>query len=226
VATRRYGNRSPRARAGHADGEDAPATARSAPRQPIAARPGRTGVTFDPLLSFEEWRHLGGRIAMYSTASAWWLGDWLAFGQMKYGRRYREALGQTGLDYQTLRNYAMVARRFEPSRRRDNLAFQHHAEVCSLSDSEQDCWLDLALRNHWSKAELRRQVRAARPPPRAVRSGVALDLRLTRAREHSWRDAARRSGLTLDDWIIATLDRAAAGALAEARSPSRSEPDA
>jgi hypothetical protein len=42
----------------------------------------------------------------------------------------------TGLDYQTLRNYAAVARRFELSRRRDNLSFHHHAELCALSESQ------------------------------------------------------------------------------------------
>lgn len=63
---------------------------------------------------------------------------------MKYGRRCRGAIAVTGLDYQTLRNYAVVARRFDLSRRRDSLSCQHHAEVCALSDSEQDRWLDLA----------------------------------------------------------------------------------
>ena len=92
---------------------------------------------------------------MYSEASSWWLGDWLAFGQMKYGRRYKEGVALTGLDYKTLRNYAMVSRRFELSRRRDDVSFQHHAEVCPLADGEQDRWLELAAVNGWSKAELR-----------------------------------------------------------------------
>jgi hypothetical protein len=74
---------------------------------------------------------------------------------MSYGRRYKEAVAATGLDYQTLRNYAVVARRFELSRRPDNLPFQYHAEVGSLSDYEQDHWLDLgAAGRHWSRNEL------------------------------------------------------------------------
>ena len=41
------------------------------------------------------------------------------------------------LDYQTLRNYAWVARRFAMSRRRDTLSFGHHAEVPALPEPEQ-----------------------------------------------------------------------------------------
>jgi hypothetical protein len=57
---------------------------------------------------------------------------------MNYGRRCKEAVALTGLDYQTLRNYTVVTRRFELSCRRDNLPFQYHAEDGSLSDYEQD----------------------------------------------------------------------------------------
>jgi hypothetical protein len=68
-----------------------------------------------------------------SSTTRRWLGDWLIFGRYKYGTRYRQAIGATGLDYQTLRNYAVVARRFEPSRRRSTLRAQHHAEVSALN---------------------------------------------------------------------------------------------
>jgi DNA-binding SARP family transcriptional activator len=125
-------------------------------------RPSRTCVRFDPLLPFETWKAIGPRIATYSTASAWWLGDWLAFGQMNYGRRYEDAVAATGLDDQTLRNYAVVARRFASSRRRDSLSFQHHAEVCALSDDDQELWLDIAATRGWSKRELRRHIRATK----------------------------------------------------------------
>src|SRR4051794_38528376 len=61
----------------------------------------RTGASFDPLLPFEAWKELGAKLGTYSNAGCWWLGDWLAFGQIKYGRRYKEAVATTGLDYQT-----------------------------------------------------------------------------------------------------------------------------
>jgi hypothetical protein len=180
----------------------------SRPEEPTV-KPSRTSIRFDPLLPFETWRAIGPRIATYSTASAWWLGDWLAFGRMKYGRRYKEAIAATGLDYQTLRNYAVVARRFAPSRRRDNLSFQHHAEVCALSDDDQDLWLDLAVMRGWSKRELRRRIRAAGDAPHAPASSSVLRLTIDADRDHLWRRAAERCDSSLQTWIERTLDTAA-----------------
>ena len=186
-------------------------------------RSSRTGMCFDPLTSLEEWKAVGAKIALYSDASAWWLGDWLAFGQAKYGRRYKEGVALTGLEYQTLRNYAVVARRFELSRRRNNLSFQHHAEVCALGDDDQGFWLTLCVENRWSKAELRRQRRAARgrlPPIKSrLADRTALRLMLEPQREQRWREAAKRSHRDLEAWMIQVLDDAAC--LTPRRRPSR-----
>jgi hypothetical protein len=173
-------------------------------------------MRFDPLMAIGDWKALGVKIAIYSEATAWWLGDWLAFGQMKYGRRYREGIELTGLDYQTLRNYAMVARRFELSRRRDNLSFQHHAEVCALEDHDQDFWLELAAERRWSKTELRRRVRAANGEPTPTAHATTLRLVLEPQRDRRWRQAAQQSDCALEDWVTHTLDAAAGAALDEA----------
>ncbi len=89
-------------------------------------------------LPFEAWLAVGTQLAAVAASSAWCLGDWLAYGQAAYAGRYQEAIEQTGLEYQTLRNYAWVAGRFELSRRRDTLSFGHHAEVAALPEPEQD----------------------------------------------------------------------------------------
>jgi hypothetical protein len=167
-------------------------------------------------MAIDDWKALGVKIAMYSEATAWWLGDWLAFGQMRYGRRYREGVELTGLEYQTLRNYAMVARRFEPSRRRDNLSFQHHAEVCSLDDDDQDFWLELAAERHWSKRELRRRVRGESGEPTLTAHATTLRLVLGPQRDRCWRQAAEQSDCALTDWVTRTLDAAAGVVLDEA----------
>ena len=104
-------------------------------------------------------RGAGGTIA---DSSAWCLGDWVVFGASRYSDRYLRAIEQAGLEYQTLRNYAWVARRFESSRRREALSFQHHAEVASLPEPEQDLWLQRADAAQWSKTELRRRISAER----------------------------------------------------------------
>jgi predicted DNA binding CopG/RHH family protein len=113
-------------------------------------------------LSERSWEQIGAGLRELTNSSAWWLADWLIFGEAAYGwRRYREAIERTGLDYQTLRNYAWVARRFEQHRRRDSLSFAHHAEVTRLSPPEQDYWLRKAEQQKWSRNELRKAVRAS-----------------------------------------------------------------
>jgi hypothetical protein len=165
-------------------------------------------MSFDPLMPIDGWKIVGAKIGCYSQATTWWLGDWLLFGRMKYGRRYKEGIALTGLDYQTLRNYAVVARRFELSRRRDDLSFQHHAEVCALPDELQDLWLDLATANGWSKSELRRRLRAAASEPVPL-APTTLRLVVEAQRDERWREAARRSGCALEVWMTRSLDAAA-----------------
>ncbi|MFG1853866.1 LmbU family transcriptional regulator [Actinomadura geliboluensis] len=120
----------------------------------------KSGMVFAQNLPERSWEQIGTNLRELANSSAWWLADWLIFGESAYGwRRYREAIDRTGLDYQTLRNYAWVARRFEHHRRRDGLSFAHHAEVTRLSPPEQDYWLRKAEEQKWSRNELRRAVR-------------------------------------------------------------------
>jgi hypothetical protein len=130
----------------------------AAPHPTVGALPLREGM------SFHAWLEVGRRIARVANTSAWAVGDWLLFGERAYGERYRTALAATDLDYQTLRNYAWVARRFPLSRRRDTVSFQHHAELASLPEAEQDLWLRRTELNGWSRNELRRQLAGARAP--------------------------------------------------------------
>jgi hypothetical protein len=119
----------------------------------------RMGMRFPQQLPYEKWLDIGRELAAVSTSSAWCLGDWLLHGEHAYSGRYREAIERTSLDYQTLRNYAWVARRFPPSRRRDTLSFAHHTEVAGLPQHEQDFWLRKAEEFSWSRNRLRQEVR-------------------------------------------------------------------
>jgi hypothetical protein len=168
----------------------------------------RSGLQIDPRMPFESWQALGAQIAVRAEGSTWWLGDWLVFGKRQYGERYKAAIAVTGLGYQTLRNYAVVATRFELSRRRDNLSFQHHAEVSALPDEEQQRWLDLAANHAWSKRELRARVRESTAPGRRAKSVVRIAV--APDREQRWRDAAKRSECKFDEWLARSLDAAAA----------------
>lgn len=168
-------------------------------------------------MSIDAWLAVGRRLSRIGQASPWCLGDWLLYGLRSYGQRYKAAREATRLDYQTLRNYAWVARRFEPSRRRDNLSFQHHAEVAALPEPGQDLWLQRAERLGWSRNELRRHLTADRRSIQAVGDTHALSLRIqvTSDRERRWRAAAAGAGRTLADWLAVTADAAADSLLDE-----------
>ena len=172
------------------------------------AIPLRLGIRFPSALAYREWIEIGRRVGVHADASLWWRGDWLNFGKHTYGHRYKRGIELTGLDYQTLRNDAMVSRRFEMSRRRDKLSFHHHAEVCALGNDEQDRWLDHAEAGRWTRNELRRRLRAERQ-----RTGSdlpeTLRLPLDPERAAQWLSAADVAGVGLSAWIVATLDTAA-----------------
>lgn len=121
---------------------------------------GVLGILIPQSTSFATWQAIGARLMKQGRSWPWKVGDWVFFGEGAYGERYKEAMETTGLEYQTLANYAHVAGRFEFSRRRYELTFAHHAEVASLgSDEEQDAWLDTAIAERWNVKDLRAAVR-------------------------------------------------------------------
>ncbi|WP_320775473.1 LmbU family transcriptional regulator [Streptomyces sp. CRN 30] len=174
----------------------------------VRAATRRTALLLSPGLPLAQWRHLGRQMFVVTDSSAWWLGDWLIYGRREYPDRYRRALTESGLDYQTLRNYAWVAGKFEPSRRRARLSFQHHAEVAGVPPDEQDEWLARAERDGWSRNELRRQVRARRGDDRTLLQPL-VRLEVPSDRRVRWQRAAEAAGLELLDWIVSRLDEAA-----------------
>lgn len=177
------------------------------------------GLRLRPGITFDEWLGIGRGIGGLSRACAWALGDWINYGEHAYGERYRVAVEATGFDYQTLRNYAWVARSFALSRRRDTLSFQHHAEVAALPEPQQDLWLWRAATEGWSRNELRRQVAAharTSPTPMATTARV-VELSIPPEREQLWRRAAAHAQQDLAAWVLASAD-AAASALLESGS--------
>jgi hypothetical protein len=174
----------------------------------------RVGLKFPAEVSFDSWQHAGRQISRVVDSFAWCLGDWLVYGQRKYTDRYRKAVDAAGLDYQTLRNYASVARRVEFSRRRPALSFQHHAEVAALSVAEQDAWLNRAEQGGWSRNQLRQHLRTARHEPEKGTTTTLLPKLVVQSEQAArWRMAAARSGSHFEQWMVEALDHAAAHAL-------------
>lgn len=196
------------------------------------AKTHKAGMVFPQNLPERSWERIGTGLRELTNSSAWWLADWLIYGESAYGlRRYREAIERTGLDYQTLRNYAWVARRFEHHRRRENLSFAHHAEVARFSPAEQDYWLRKAEQQMWSRNELRKALRGGlaerREQPAALPRGAeahapsdragddgprsdvtTLTIELSAGQFDHYAKAAAAHGLPLDKWVTQVLEAA------------------
>ncbi|MFE7173461.1 LmbU family transcriptional regulator [Streptomyces sp. NPDC057616] len=176
----------------------------------------RVGLQMPAKMAYDEWERAGRQLADVLDSSSWWLGDWLVYGKDHYTDRYQRGIRAAGLSYQTLRNYAWVSRRFDLTRRRPCLSFQHHAELASLTVQEQELWLDRAEQRQWSTKQLRTAIRAARrggQQPAAAEPNCRLEL--PGSRFQRWQQAAQQLGVDFEQWVTTTLDRAAAGALQE-----------
>jgi hypothetical protein len=116
-------------------------------------------------LDHARWCEIGANLRHIERAVAWWLGDWWAFGEHRYGarRRITEDPDWDGPAYQTCANAAAVCRAFEISRRREALGFSHHEVVAALAPAEQDKLLDQAEREGWSRQQLRDAVCSTKP---------------------------------------------------------------
>jgi hypothetical protein len=198
----------------------------------------RNGLQLPRQLSFDTWLEVGRRLSTVVTSSAWCLGDWLIYGEISFTGRYREAIERTSLDYQTLRNYAWVARKIPFSRRWEKLSFGHHAEVAALPEPEQDYWLRKAHELGWSRNQIRHEIReslrersadmeapetgalpgagkheAAGPREPAAPPELTIQMKVTLDQLDLFRQAADQDGYSIEDWALLILDHAAHGSL-------------
>jgi len=121
------------------------------------------GIQFHQDLEFDEWEELGGQLRKANNSIGFMIGDWINYGDGKFGEKYDEALARTNIDYGTLRNYAHVARRVHLSLRNDKLTWNHHATVAKLkTNEEQQHWLDVARENRLSVRRLRKSINFGR----------------------------------------------------------------
>jgi hypothetical protein len=127
---------------------------------PVSMTPTAWAASGD--LSLLEWSQSGRRLGIIGRATGWWIGDWVSYGNARFGERYVRAARITGYDVQTLMNMVYVASRFDASRRRQNLSWSHHAEVAALDRDDQDYWLERAEAERLSVRCLREEVRRQR----------------------------------------------------------------
>lgn len=151
----------------------------------------RAGLDIKGELTFDEWQALGNELAPVAKSIAFIVGDWINYGQTRYGEKYDEALRLTGLSYETLRQYSYVSNRVQLWLRNHNLDWTHHKIVAKVKDpEEQRKWLDTAEKENLSERRLRKSMNFGRlateeemeqdPADRGVVTHLALINRLLR----------------------------------------------
>lgn len=118
----------------------------------------RTGLLISPEMNFEDWMGLGGKLRTMHGAIHFWIGDWLIFGERKYGEMYSQAISETEYNYKTLANDKWVASRIGFSRRRENLSFDHHATVAEFEPEDQELLLNQAEEKKLTSSKFRKFV--------------------------------------------------------------------
>jgi hypothetical protein len=116
-------------------------------------------------ISYDEWARLGETLQRMQRSVNWWLGDWIRFGEAKFGEKYTQAIETTGRSYDGLRNCVYVAERVDMGRRRSELSWSHHQEVAALAPIEQTQWLRRAVDDGLSTRQLRGHIKEQRLLP-------------------------------------------------------------
>jgi len=118
----------------------------------------KIGLVFERDLPYEQWEAIGERLRFMRDGVQWWLGDWVNYGEPKYGEKYAQALEATDYEYRTLIQFAYVAQHVQMWVRNHNLSWAHHKAVASLDSEDQAQLLAEAEREHWTWRQLRLKV--------------------------------------------------------------------
>jgi N6-adenosine-specific RNA methylase IME4 len=115
----------------------------------------KNGLRLDDTITKTEWHDIGGILKTMEGCIQFWIGDWLRFGEKKWGEIYKEAEKQTGLDYDTLKDYKGVADDIQLGLRNPNLTYNHHRAVRGLEENKKEKMLEMAEKKDMSVSELR-----------------------------------------------------------------------
>lgn len=118
-----------------------------------------TSLIIDENATFEQWAELGQWLQSVERSVMWWIGDWWAFGEHKYGARKAivESPDWNGPSFQTCADAATVSRRFETSERSEVLPWSHYRQAASLPKEKAREILAEAEREGWTVRETRAQ---------------------------------------------------------------------
>jgi len=121
-------------------------------------------VTGQP--SWDEYQDEFIKWSLIHRASAFAIGDLLAYGERRWGETYAQVSALTTLSPEYLYNVKYVCEKVPYTRRHEGLSFSHHQAVAAVKDPDQQvAWLEHADKNELTRDELRREIARGLPPP-------------------------------------------------------------
>jgi hypothetical protein len=120
--------------------------------------------------SFSDWEDIGKKLKNVEGAVQFWIGDWINFGERKWGDKYQFVHDELGFSYDYISQIASVSKKFPGNSvagngiegtptRHENLSFSHHVEVATIPGPVAERLLIKAETENLSKRELRIEVR-------------------------------------------------------------------
>jgi hypothetical protein len=113
-------------------------------------------------MPLEDWLDEGARLRGRHVALLFAVGDWLQYGEKKYGETYAQAEAVTGYKPEFLSRCKWIAKKVSKKNRVATLSFKHHAAVASLDEKTQDAFLQLAQFQGMTADETRAAVQEAK----------------------------------------------------------------
>jgi hypothetical protein len=128
---------------------------RGGPQSPARPLADPLGLDVHSLtVDFAGWTEMLARVAILEQATSWWLGDLLADERWDDSRKYAVAAERTGLSVKHLYHLCWVSRAVRRDRRVRGLSWSAHRCVARLSAAQQVEWLQRAIDEHLTVAEL------------------------------------------------------------------------
>lgn len=106
--------------------------------------------------TFDEWAGLGHVFALMHKSLAFAIGDWLNYGEDRFGEKAAQVIDSRHFSENTVRVYRWVAKQVPRSRRFPELSFKHHMAVAGLAAPEQKTWLRKASESTLSVSQMKR----------------------------------------------------------------------
>ena len=120
--------------------------------------PTRTGLDITGNPTIEEWLEFGERLNFIETSVQWRVGDYLAYGEFKYGEKYAQALNESQAN--SWKVYQWVAKRVPKHVRNPELPWSYYRDIARYNPDIQEKIVDHLHTSNATGRELSKWLRS------------------------------------------------------------------